>query len=69
MLLLHKIPNVIITACCLHNFVIQQGDVDEEIDSDVEEGNSEDEEEHAQNDASFAAAKRKRNRIKNLLFG
>ena len=69
MLLLHKIPNVIITACCLHNFVIQQGDVDEEIDSDVDEGDSEDEEEHAQNDASFAAAKRKRNRIKNLLFG
>lgn len=69
MLLLDRISDVIMAACCLHNFVIQAGNVDEELNSDFEDSDSEDEEAQADNDATFAAAKRKRNRIKILLVG
>lgn len=68
MLLLANIPDVIMTACCLHNFVIQQGDVDEEIEPEEDYSDLEEEEDGRDNDETFAAAKRKRNRIKNLLF-
>ena len=67
MLLLGRIPDVIMTACCLHNFIIQVGEADDEEPFEEEEPEN-DEDEEVFGDAmedypGNAAAKRKRNQL------
>ena len=71
MLLLGRIPDVIMTACCLHNFIIQVGEADDEEPFEEEEPEN-DEDEEVFGDAmedypGNATAKRKRNAIKYIL--
>ena len=69
MLLLNRIPDVIMTACCLHNFILQAGDIPEkeyeyEDDGDDEDGYGEVDDKALGN----AAAQRKRNAIQFFLL-
>ncbi len=69
MLLLNRIPDVIIAACCLHNLCIEFGDIDED-EFGVEDldgvANEDGEEENVV--IGTAAGKRKRAEISYLLM-
>ena len=70
-MLLLGIPDVIMAACWLHNFIIQVGDADDEEPFEEEEPEN-DEDEEVFGDAmedypGNATAKRKRNAIKYIL--
>ncbi|XP_045030382.1 protein ALP1-like [Daphnia magna] len=68
MLLLNRIPDVILTACCLHNYIIQRGDVQPEDQYREDDEENDDEEEERDSDNSTTAGKQIRNRIKYLLM-
>jgi hypothetical protein len=71
MLLLGRVVDVIMTACCLHNLIIQVGNEDEE--ESFEEKESENNEDEAvfldaiEGDLGNAATKRKINVMKYIL--
>lgn len=71
MLLLNRIPDVIITACCLHNHLIQFSDLNEDDNScneDEEESDGESDDEHdGINNNLLMAGSAKRNRIRELI--
>ena len=69
MLLLNRIPDVIMTACCLHNFILQAGDIREEEYENEDEGDDEDGYGEVGDKAlGNAAAQRKRNAIQFFLL-
>lgn len=71
MLLLNRISDVILAACCLHNYSIQCGDVqteDQNREDDEENEENDDEEEEMDNDNDRTASKKKRTRIKYWLL-
>lgn len=70
MILISRIPEVIITACCLHNFIIKSGQRifnDDDGNDDVDEFNTDDEEDEELNNCPAGPIgreeKRKRTRI------
>jgi hypothetical protein len=67
MLLLNRIPDVIITSCCLHNMCIQLGDVDEDVYAEEEEDDAGEDDENC-DERGTAAGKRKRQIISYLLM-
>jgi hypothetical protein len=63
------IPDVIITACCLHNLCIEFGDVDEaEFDDEDLDGVANEDGVEDNDEIGTAAGKRKRNAISYLLM-
>jgi len=67
MLLLSRIRDVIITACCLHNICIQLGDVDGDVSAEYDEDDASEEDENY-DEHGTAAGKRKRQLISYLLM-
>ena len=64
---MNRIPDVIITACCLHNICIQLGDVEENVYAEEDEDDA-DEDDENYGERVTAAGKRKRDFISYLLM-